>query len=56
MSRFADVSGHFRTAAFALHTALRPQNWSSAMRLGRESNRALTKLWDELRAMINALS
>jgi len=56
MSRFTDVRGHFRTAAFALHTALRPQNWSSAMRLGRESNRALTKLWDELRAMINALS
>ena len=48
MSRFADAHGHFRTAAFALHTALRPQTWSSAMRLGRESNRALTKLWAEL--------
>jgi adenosylhomocysteine nucleosidase len=51
MSRFADARGHFRTGAFALHTALRPQNWSSAMRLGRESNRALTRLWSELRAV-----
>jgi adenosylhomocysteine nucleosidase len=56
MSRFADVRGHFRTGAFALHTALRPQNWSSAMRLGRESNRALSKLWNELRTLINSLS
>jgi len=56
LSRFSDTRGHFRTAAFALHTALRPQNWNSAMRLGRESNRALTKLWDELRTLINSLS
>ena len=55
MSRFADAHGHFRTAAFALHTALRPQTWSSAMRLGRESNRALTKLWAELRTLINSM-
>ena len=54
MSRFADPLGHFRTGAFALHTALRPQNWGSAMRLGRESNRALTKLWAELRTLINS--
>ena len=56
MSRFADARGHFRTSAFALHTALRPQNWSSAMRLGRESNRALTKLWAELRGLIHSAS
>lgn len=56
MSRFADARGHFRTTAFALHTALRPQNWSSAMRLGRESNRALTKLWVELRELIHSAS
>jgi adenosylhomocysteine nucleosidase len=54
MSRFSDPLGHFRTGAFALHTALRPQNWGSAMRLGRESNRALTKLWAELRTLINS--
>lgn len=56
MNRFADARGHFRTGAFALHTALRPQNWSSAMRLGRESNRALARLWAELRSVINAAS
>ena len=56
MSRFADARGHFRTAAFALHTALRPQTWSSAMRLGRESNRALTKLWAELHSLADSVS
>lgn len=54
ISRFADSHGHFRTAAFALHTTMRPQTWSSAMRLGRESNRALTRLWDDLRLLINS--
>ncbi len=52
LSRFADARGHFRTAAFALHTALRPASWQSAMRLGRESNRALTKLWSNLRSLV----
>jgi len=52
MSRFADARGHFRTGAFALHTALRPGSWQSAMRLGRESTRALTQLWTELRSVI----
>lgn len=54
MSRFADARGQFRTGAFALHTALRPQSWGSAMRLGRDSNRALAKMWSELRAVIEA--
>ncbi len=52
MSRFADARGHFRTGAFAFHTALRPGSWQSAMRLGRESTRALTKLWTELCSII----
>jgi adenosylhomocysteine nucleosidase len=52
MSRFADAHGQFRTGAFALHTALRPRSWGAAMRLGRESNRALEKMWVELRAVI----
>lgn len=56
MSRFADARGQFRTSAFVLHTALRPQTWNSAMRLGRESNRALTKLWAELRSLISHAS
>lgn len=54
MNRFADARGHFRTGAFALHTAVRPQNWSSAVRLGRESNRALAKLWSELHRLIGS--
>jgi adenosylhomocysteine nucleosidase len=54
MSRFADARGHFRIGAFALHTALRPQTWNSARRLGRDSHRALTKLWTELRRLIDS--
>lgn len=54
MNRFASPSGQFRTAAFALHTAMRPQRWSAAMRLGRDSNRALAKMWAELRRAMDA--
>jgi adenosylhomocysteine nucleosidase len=54
MSRFADARGHFRTSAFALHTALRPQSWSAALRLGRESNRALAGLWTYIGKMMNS--
>lgn len=53
LSRFADSRGHFRTGAFALHTALHPGNWNSAMRLGRESNRALSELWAYLRSLVD---
>lgn len=56
LSRFADARGHFRTGAFALHTALRPGNWKSAMRLGRESNQALAKLWASLNGLIESAS
>lgn len=52
LSRFADARGHFRTGAFALHTALHPQSWSSAMRLGRDSNRALKGMWAELARLV----
>ncbi len=41
LSRFAGTHGQFRTAAFAMHTALRPHHWRHAARLGRVSNRAL---------------
>lgn len=41
LSRFAGSRGQFRTAAFAVHTALRPHHWRSAAKLGRISNRAL---------------
>jgi adenosylhomocysteine nucleosidase len=55
MSRFADARGQFRTAAFALHTVLRPQTWSAAMRLGRDSNRALAQMTAALRAVVQEL-
>lgn len=53
MSRFADRHGHFRTGAFALHTAVRPWRWGSAVKLGRTSNRALSRMHEQLREVIN---
>jgi adenosylhomocysteine nucleosidase len=44
MSRFASPHGHFRTGAFALHTALRPHHWRKTVQLGANSQRALTNL------------
>lgn len=52
LARFAGKHGSFRTGAFALHTALRPQTWSKAMQLGRDSNRALAALHLALRAIM----
>lgn len=52
LSRFEGRHGQFRTAAFALHTALRPHHWRPAARLGRESNRALAALHEVLQKII----
>ena len=52
LSRFAGPHGQFRTAAFALHTAVRPQHWRHAARLGRHSNRALAGLHAQLRDLL----
>jgi adenosylhomocysteine nucleosidase len=52
MSRFADERGQFRTGAFALHMAMRPWRWGGAMRVGRDSSRALTEMWVGLRTLI----
>lgn len=41
LTKFVTQTGHFREGAFALHTALRPAQWSSAIRLGRGSAAAL---------------
>jgi adenosylhomocysteine nucleosidase len=49
LSRFADRQGQFRTAAFALHTAVRPHAWGKTMQLGRDSKRALEALTARLR-------
>ena len=48
LSRFADAQGHFRTAAFALHTAVRPSHWRMAATLGRNSKHALRELQNRL--------
>jgi adenosylhomocysteine nucleosidase len=48
LARFATPSGQFRTGAFALYTALHPQNWSSAMQLGKGSKQALNALTEAL--------
>jgi adenosylhomocysteine nucleosidase len=54
LSRFANAHGHFRTGAFAFHTALRPHTWAKTVRLGRDSNRALAGLTEQLQAVLAA--
>lgn len=54
LARFASAHGHFRTGAFALHTALRPHRWRPTMRLGSDSNRALTALTAALQGIITS--
>lgn len=52
LSAFTGPRGDFRTAAFALHTMLRPWTWGKAIELGRGSNTALRALHDALRQVI----
>jgi len=52
LARFSAKQGSFRTGAFALHTALRPQSWAKAAQLGRDSSRALAALTTRLREII----
>lgn len=51
LTRFASPLGQFRTGAFALHTALRPLSWRSAMKLGSGSGRALRALTEVLEGL-----
>lgn len=51
LNRFATRRGQFRTGSFALYTALHPQDWGSAIRLGRGSARALAALTEVLRGL-----
>jgi adenosylhomocysteine nucleosidase len=53
LARFAGRRGSFRTGAFALHMALRPQAWAKTMKLGRDSSRALSGLHVALRELIS---
>ena len=52
LSRFAGHHGHFRTGAFALHTALRPHLWHPTMALGRNTKRALESLTSALHQLL----
>ncbi len=54
LNHFSTPQGEFRTAAFALHTALRPATWSKAAELGRNSNLALQRLHAHLAQIIAA--
>jgi adenosylhomocysteine nucleosidase len=54
LSRFADQQGQFRTAAFALHTAVRPHTWGKTIRLGRHSKAALAALTARLKLELRA--
>jgi adenosylhomocysteine nucleosidase len=49
LGKFETKYGHFDTAGFALHTAVRPHTWGKTIRLGRESSRALAALTVVLR-------
>lgn len=49
LDRFADGRGQFRTAAFAVHTALHPSRWLAAAQLGRNSTQALKLMQTKLR-------
>jgi adenosylhomocysteine nucleosidase len=51
LGRFASPHGHFRTQAFALHTALRPRQWRKTMQLGAASQRALAALTETLKGL-----
>ena len=51
LGRFASPHGHFRTRAFALHTALRPRQWRKTMQLGAASQRALANLTEALKGL-----
>lgn len=52
LARFTGKRGHFRTGAFALHTALRPHHWRHAAELGRNSKHALAELTRTLAELI----
>jgi len=52
LARFSGRRGEFRAAAFALHLALRPQHWSKAVQLGRDSHRALSALTAKLQQVV----
>jgi len=51
--QFATVDGQFREAAFAAHSALRPQLWPKLFALAGNSKRAVQALTTELESQLN---
>jgi len=56
LNNFASPEGEFRTAAFALHVAMRPWLWRSAVELGRGAGVAKLTLAAEIRAWLASQS
>jgi adenosylhomocysteine nucleosidase len=54
LAAFAGKKGQFRTAAFAVHAALRPARWARTMKLGRDSAAALRTLEQTLRRVVDS--
>jgi adenosylhomocysteine nucleosidase len=48
IDQFITSGGQFQSARFAIHVALRPWTWATAIRLGRNSTRAANALSDHL--------
>lgn len=56
LAAFATEDGRFRTASFALHTALRPARWGRTMKLGRDSAAALRALEQAVQLAIRSVA
>jgi adenosylhomocysteine nucleosidase len=52
IGKFSTPAGEFRTAAFALHVALRPMMWRTAVELGRNARIAQVTLAAALRSWL----
>jgi adenosylhomocysteine nucleosidase len=55
-ARFIDVHGRFKTAAFALHVALRPWLWGRVAKLATNSSKAARILGEHLKQSCNSFS
>jgi adenosylhomocysteine nucleosidase len=53
LAQFATADGQFREAAFAAHSALRPQLWPKLFALAGNSKRAVQALTTELESQLN---
>ena len=52
LTHFTGSQGNFRTAAFVLHTALRPHRWRSTAQLGSQTKTALNMLTSAIHQFI----